>query len=45
MAVGISVFMSKDATLLARYGGCVVLMKHWAKYVLQQMGMFIQKLM
>jgi len=39
IAVGMGVVINKDATLLAKYGGNIVLTKHWAKYVLQRMGM------
>ena len=39
IAVGIGIVTSKDATLLAKYGGNIVLTKHWAKYLLQRMGM------
>ena len=42
MAVGIGIVTNKDATLLAKYGGNVVLTKHWAKYLLQRMGMVKQ---
>ena len=39
IAFGIGIVTSKDATLLVKYGGNIVLIKHWAKYLLQQMGM------
>jgi len=39
IAVGLGVVTYKDANLLAKYGGDVVLTKHWAKYLLQRMGM------
>ena len=30
---------NKDTSMLAKYGGSVVLTKHWAKYLLQHMNM------
>ena len=39
IAVGVGIVTNKNATLLAKYGGNIVLTKHWAKYLLQQMGM------
>ena len=30
---------NKDTSMLAKYGGSVVLTKHWAKYLLQRMNM------
>ena len=39
IAVGIGIVTNKDTILLAKYGGNIVLTKHWAKYLLQQMGM------
>ena len=43
IAVGIGIVTNKDATLLAKYGGNIVLTKHWAKYLLQRMGMVKQR--
>ena len=39
IAVGIGIGTNKDATLLAKYGGNIVLTKHWAKYSFKRMGM------
>ena len=38
-AVGIGIVTNKDATLLAKYGGNIVLTKHWAKHLLRRMRM------
>jgi len=39
IAVGLDVVTYRDANLLAKYGGDVVLTKYWAKCLLQRMGM------
>ena len=39
LVVGLGVVTYKDVSMLAKYGGSVVLTKHWAKYLLQRMNM------
>lgn len=43
MAVGEGIVMGRDANLLARNGGSIILTKEWARYVLQRMGMVKRK--
>ena len=38
LAVGLGVVTYKDASMLVKYGGSVVLTKHWAKYLFHRMN-------